>query len=133
MLPCVVTLRNSFIVSLLVKLPFFLQCSAQTHQLLSIAISCDGFGLFEQLTINYTQLIPLNAEQKIRNMDIRLYCWCWCMAGLTARHATLRFIVAYPVFINGHDMIQKKSFLFSRLSCCSHMTRHRSMSLSFIP
>jgi len=41
-----VMLQNHFIVSLVVLRPFVFQCSAQTHQLLSIPIACDCFSRF---------------------------------------------------------------------------------------
>ena len=78
----------------------FLQCSAQKHHLQSIVISHDGFGQFEQLIINYTQLISPNAEQKLCHQN-------WCMTRLTQQSSTHRVIIAYPPFFAGYDMMQE--------------------------
>ena len=72
-----------------------------------IAISHDGFSLFEQLIINFTKLIPPNAEQKLRTMNIRLCCQCWCIVRLTSQSSMVEVIVVYPFFIAGHDTMQK--------------------------
>ena len=47
-------------------------------------------------------------------MDIRLYHWCQCMAKLITWSSTLIVIVGYPLFITGHDTMQK-SFPFMLL------------------
>ena len=47
MWPGVVMLEDNFYMSLLVLWPFLLQYSAQTHQLSSILIPCDGFTRFQ--------------------------------------------------------------------------------------
>jgi len=92
-------------------------------------IFCDGFVRFEQLIINYTQLIPPNAKQKLRTIDIRLYRWCWCMARLISRSSTLRIILVHP-FLLPVTIWCEKPFLFCRSSCL-HMRRRRSTSLGF--
>jgi len=51
--------------------PFLLQCSAQLHQLLSVAFPSDDFVGLEQLIIHYTQLIPLNTKHELGAMKIR--------------------------------------------------------------
>ena len=94
------------------------------HQLLSIAISHDGFSLFGLLMINYTQLIPSNAEQKLQTMIFSFACRCWCMAELPLWSSMLRVIVMHPLSITGHDNMEK-TFLFCHWSSCSHVTRRR--------
>jgi len=79
----IVMLENYFVMSLFVLWPFLLRCSAQTHQLKSIPISCNGFVRLEQLVIHDTLLIPPNTEHNLGAMDIRLCRGCWCMARLT--------------------------------------------------
>ena len=64
-------------------------------------------------------------------MDIRHCRWYWCMAGLTSRSSTFKVIVVYPLFIAGHDTMQKNLFLFCPWSSCSHVTRRRSTFLGF--
>ena len=56
--------------SLLVMWPF-LQCSAQTHQLHSIPIPCNGFTRFQQLITHYTELVPSNAEHNLDTVNIQ--------------------------------------------------------------
>ena len=46
---------------------------------------------------------PPKAEQKLRTIDIRLCCRCWCIAKFIPRFSTLRVIVVYPLSIAGHD------------------------------
>ena len=53
-------LEDNFVVFLLVLWPFLLQCSAQTHQLRSKPISCDGFTWNQQLIIHHTEPVAQN-------------------------------------------------------------------------
>ena len=70
---------------------------------------------FQQLIIDYTQLIRSNIDQELRTMVIRLFHRCCCMAGLTPWSSTLKVIVMYPLFIAYHDTMQKNFFLFLSL------------------
>ena len=74
------------------------------HQLYLIAISCDGFTWFKQFIINYTQLIPLNEEQKAQTMN-KYCCKCWCMV-MHKQWSMFRVIVVYPLFIADHNTMQ---------------------------
>ena len=123
-------LQNRFIVSLSNSGRFFLQFLVQTHQLLSTAFSRNGFGWFKLLIINYTKLIQPNVKQKLRTMDIRFCRWCCRMTEITPRSSTLWVLVVYPLFIAGHDTMQK-TFLFCRWSSCSPVIRGHSTSLGF--
>jgi len=86
---------------------FFLQCSAQAHQLKSIPITYNGFFRLEQHVVHDTQLILSNTEHKLGVMDIRLCRRCWCMARFTPWHFSLWIVIVYPFFIISNDTMQK--------------------------
>ena len=67
-------LEDNFVVSLLVLWPFFLQCSAQSHQFRSIPIPCDDFTRFQQFIIHHTEMVPPNAEHNLGTVNIRSGC-----------------------------------------------------------
>jgi len=128
----IVKLEHYFVVSLLVLRPFFFQCSAQAHQLKSITY--DGFGRLEQFVVHDTLLIPPNTEYKLRAMDIRICCECWCMIGLTPWLVSLWIVVVYPLFITSNDTMQKWCKKPFRLCCWSnylHVKKRLSKSLGF--
>ena len=64
----------------LVLWTFRLQRSAQTHQLRSIPIPCDGFTRFQQLIIHHTELVSPNAEHSLGIVNIRWrHVWAFPM------------------------------------------------------
>ena len=79
MWPSIVMLEDNFVVSLLVLQPFHLKCSAQTHQLRSIPIPCDGFSWFQQLIIHHTELVSRNVEHNLGTVrHVRVFPMIFC-------------------------------------------------------
>jgi len=73
--------ENNFVMPGVIAGAFFLECSAQSHQLCSIK-SSNGLVRFEQLIIHDTKLIPPNTQHEFFSMNIRLGYRCWSMARL---------------------------------------------------
>jgi len=57
---------------------FFLECSAQSHQLYSIESLSNGLVRFEQLIIHDTKLIPPNTQQVFfheKGYELKINCY----------------------------------------------------------
>ena len=85
---------------------FFLECSAQSHQLCSVENPSNGFVRFEQLIIHDTKLILSNIQQEFFSMNIQLGCRCWSMARWSL-FLLLWIIVVDPFFITSDYTMQK--------------------------
>jgi len=68
--------ENNFVMPGVIVGAFFLECSAQSHQLYSVESPSNGLVRFEQLIIHDTKLIPPNTQHEFFSMNIRLGCQC---------------------------------------------------------
>jgi len=68
--------ENNFVMPGVVVGAFFLECSAQSHQLCSVESPSNGLVRIEQLIIHDTKLIPPNTQHEFFSMNIRLGCRC---------------------------------------------------------
>jgi len=88
---------------------FFLECSAQSHQLCSAESPGNGLR-FEQLIIHDTKLIPPNKQHEFFSMNIQLDCRCWSMTR-SPSFLLLWIIVVNSIFITS-DYDAKNSFVY---------------------
>ena len=125
-------LEDNFVVSLLVLWSFLIQCSAQTHQLRSIPIPCDGFTWFQQLIIHQTELVPSNVEENLGTVSIRSGHRRKACSGIP--HDFLRLgLSQWTHFSSLVTMRCENPFRFCLRSSCLHAKKRRSTCLAFNP
>ena len=112
---------------------FFLECSAQSHQLCSVESLSNGLLRFEQLIIHDTKLIPPNTQHEFFSMNIRLGCRCWSMVRWSLWFPLLWIIVDPLSWIFYHQWLYdaKKPFRLCLVSSISYVKNRRSTFLSF--
>ena len=98
--------ENNFVMLGVVVGAFFLECSAQSHQLCSVESLSNGLVRFEQFIIHDTKLIPPNTSW-VFSMNIRLGCRCWSMARWSPWFSLLWVIVVDSFFITSDYTMQK--------------------------
>ena len=114
--------ENNFAMPGVVVGAFFLECSAQSHQLCSVESSSNDLVRFEQFIIHDTKLIPLNTQHEFFSMNIRLGCRCWSMTR-SAWFPLLWVIILDPFFITSGYTMQKT---FSFMPGKQHFTCEKS-------
>jgi len=117
--------ENNFVMPRVVG-AFFLECSAQSHQLCSVESPSNGLVRFEQLIIHNIKLIPPNTQHEFFSMNIRLSCRCWSMAR--SPWFLLWVIVVDSFFITSDYTMPFRLCLASSIS---HVKNRRSTFLGF--
>ena len=122
--------ENNFVMPGVVVGAFFLECSAQSHQLCSVESPSNGLVRIEQLIIHDTKLIPPNTQHEFFSMNIRLGCRCWNMVKWSPWFPLLWVIIVIH-FSSPVTIRCKKSFRLCLASSISHVKNRRSTFLGF--
>ena len=103
--------ENNFVMPGVIVGVFFLEYSAQSHQLCSVESLSNGLVRFEQLIIHDTKLILPNTQHEFFSMNIRLGCRCWSIAR-SPWFPLLWVIVVDPFFITSDWYTMQKTLSF---------------------
>ena len=120
--------ENNFVMPGVVMGAFFLECSAQSHQLCSVKSPSNSLVRFEQLIIHqadptkYTTWVFLN---------IRLGCRCWSMARSWSPWFPLLWVIVMDLFFITSDYTMQKTFRLCLANSISHVKNRRSTFLGF--
>ena len=101
---------------------FFLECSAQSHQLCSVESPSNGLVRFEQLIIHDTKLIPPNTQHEFFSMNIRLSCRCWSRPGDPHDFLFFGWIVGGSIFHHQWLCDAKNLFVYAWHFTCEKST-----------